>query len=115
MTFNPAVIPFSLGALQALQRVVEVKHKCASCENLECVGGSSLLPCQLLQHDARWDSVFTSVLVGVFLYCLTKLNLSKLAWVMVTPSLVLFLFLFAGTITSESYVHFPVRMHPALS
>ena len=97
--------------MQALQNVVEVNQKCEFCER-----GSSttVIPCQLLQHDARWDGVFTAVLMGVIIYCLTKLNLSKLAWVMVTPSMILFLFMFAGTITSESYVQFPVRMHPAL-
>lgn len=111
---NPSIIPFGLGAMQALQNVVEVNQKCEFCEQVEPRSGSSILPCQLLQHDARWDGVFTAVLMGVIIYCLTKLNLSKLAWVMVTPSMILFLFMFAGTITSESYVQFPVRMHPAL-
>ena len=104
----PALIPLSLGMFQALQHVVEPSPVCEQCATATCPA-----PCQLKQ-DARWDTVFTSVLVGVMVYCLSRMKLGGLAWGLVTPAVFFFLCLLAGTVSAESYVPLPVKMHPAL-
>lgn len=107
---NPALIPLGLGVFQALQKLVDTKEVCTKCQNQP----ASFRACELY-HDSRWDNVLTSVLLGVMLYCLTQLKMSGLAWGVVAPASLLFLFMFAGALTADTYVPMEVPLHPALT
>lgn len=60
---------------------------------------SSVQPCEL-QRDTSWDTVFTTIMLSVVVYCLAKLSLNKLAWLLVAPS-GLFLFAMLGNVVAH--------------
>jgi len=120
---NPAVVPLSLGLFQILQKVSDTEKGSDHCEICQINRKRTLLqaqssactvkPCEL-RSDAQWDSVVSTVIIAVVVFCMSKMNMSGLAWSLMTPAILFFTVMCCATLDAESHVVFPVKMHPAL-